>query len=64
MAMTNDSRKIRDISPPVDEHAAVFPGDTVYSQRLHFALSPDCPVNVNSITMSPHTGAHADAPMH
>ncbi len=64
MAMTNDSRKIWDISPPVDEHAAVFPGDTAYSQRLHFALSPDCPVNVNSITMSPHTGAHADAPMH
>ena len=42
----------------------MFPGDTAYSQRLHFALSPDCPVNVNSITLSPHTGAHADAPMH
>ena len=57
-------RKIWDISPPVDEQAAVFPGDTAYSQRPHFALSPDCPVNVNSITLSPHTGAHADAPMH
>ena len=57
-------RKIWDISPPVDEQAAVFPGDTTYSQRLHFALTPDCPVNVNSITLSPHTGAHADAPMH
>ncbi len=56
--------KIWDISPPVDELAAVFPGDTAYSQRLHFALTPDCPVNVNSITLSPHTGAHADAPMH
>ena len=63
-AMTNVPRKIRDISPPVDEHAAVYPGDTAYSQSLHFALSPDCPVNVNSITLSPHTGAHADAPMH
>lgn len=57
-------RKIWDISPPVDQHAAVFPGDTAYSQRLHFSLTPDCPVNVNSITLSPHTGAHADAPMH
>lgn len=64
MAMKNEQPKIWDISPAVDEHAAVFPGDTVYSQRLHFALSPDCPVNVNSITLSPHTGAHADAPMH
>ena len=56
--------KIWDISPAVDEHAEVFPGDTVYSQQLHFSLSPDCPVNVNCITLSPHTGAHADAPMH
>jgi arylformamidase len=56
--------RIWDISPPVDEHAAVFPGDAAYSQKLHFALSPDCPVNVNTLSFSPHTGAHADAPMH
>lgn len=57
-------KRIWDISPPVDEHAAVFPGDTRYSQRLHFALDANCPVNVHAITLSPHTGAHADAPMH
>ena len=57
-------KRIWDISPPIDENAAVFPGDTAYAQRLHFSLSPDCPVNVNSITLSPHTGAHADAPLH
>ena len=62
--MTKVLPKLWDISPPVDENAPVFPGDTAYSQRLHFALTPDCPVNVNSITLSPHTGAHADAPMH
>jgi len=56
--------KIWDISPPVDEQSAVFPGDTAYSQKLHFSLSPGCPVNVNSITLSPNTGAHADAPLH
>ena len=56
--------KIWDISPAVDEQAEVFPGDTAYSQQLHFSLSPDCPVNVNRITLSPHTGAHADAPLH
>jgi arylformamidase len=61
---TSTPRKIWDISPPVDENAAVFPGDTAYSQRLHFSLTPGCPVNVNSITLSPHTGAHADAPLH
>ena len=57
-------KKIWDISPPVDAQAAVFPGDTTYTQQLHFTLGPDCPVNVNAITLSPHTGAHADAPMH
>lgn len=57
-------KKIWDISPAIDTRAAVFPGDTTYSQRLHFALGPDCPVQVHAITLSPHTGAHADAPMH
>ena len=56
--------KIWDISPSVDERSEVFPGDTAYAQQLHFSLTPDCPVNVNRITLSPHTGAHADAPMH
>ena len=60
----SQSLRIWDVSPRVDEQAAVFPGDTVYSQRLHYSLTPDCPVNVNAITLSPHTGAHADAPMH
>ena len=53
--------KIRDISPAVEEQAAVFPGDTGCSQQLNFSLSADCPVNVNSITLSPHTSAHAHA---
>ena len=56
--------RIWDISPPVDEHSAVFPGDTAYSQRRHFSIAPGSPVNVNSLTLSPHTGAHADAPLH
>jgi arylformamidase len=62
--MTISKARIWDISPPVDEHSAVFPGDAAYAQKLHFALSPDCPVNVNTLSLSPHTGAHADAPMH
>ena len=56
--------KIWDISPAVDECSEVFPGDTAYSQQIHLSLSPDCPVNVNRISLSPHTGAHADAPLH
>jgi arylformamidase len=42
----------------------VFPGDARYRQRWNATLGPDGPVNVATLTLSPHTGAHADAPLH
>jgi arylformamidase len=57
-------KKIRDISPPISTHSPLFPGDTAYSQRWTAEIGPDCPVNLSAITMSPHIGAHADAPLH
>jgi arylformamidase len=56
--------RLWDISPPVYEGAPVFPGDTPYRQRWAATITPDCPVNVSEITLSPHVGAHADAPLH
>jgi arylformamidase len=53
-----------DISPPVAAGAPVFPGDTPYRQDWAAQIAPGCPVNVSSITLSPHVGAHADAPLH
>ncbi|HRN74642.1 arylformamidase [Ottowia sp.] len=53
-----------DISPPVHAGAPVFPGDTAYTQRWSARIGPGCPVNVSAITLSPHVGAHADAPLH
>ncbi|MET1116248.1 MAG: arylformamidase [Comamonas sp.] len=53
-----------DISPPIHNASPVFPGDTRYSQQWCATISPDCPVNVSAITLSPHIGAHADAPLH
>lgn len=53
-----------DISPPVHAASPVFPGDTAYEQRWSAEIGPGCPVNVSSVTMSPHIGAHADAPLH
>jgi arylformamidase len=58
------NQRIWDISPPVHEGAPVFPGDTPYRQRWAATLGPGCPVNVSEITLSPHVGAHADAPLH
>ncbi len=57
-------KKIWDISPPVDARSPVFPGDTPYSQTWAAQIAPGCPVNVSAITLSPHVGAHADAPLH
>ena len=53
-----------DISPPVHAGAPVFPGDTAYAQQWVASIGPGCPVNVSAITLSPHVGAHADAPLH
>ncbi len=57
-------KAIWDISPPVDAASPVFPGDTAYRQQWVAEIGPDCPVNVSAITLSPHVGAHADAPLH
>ena len=56
--------RLWDISPPVQPDAPVFPGDTPYQQRWSTRIGPGCPVNVSAITLSPHVGAHADAPLH
>jgi len=53
-----------DISPAVGPGTPVFPGDTPYAQEWSAIIGPGCPVNVGRITMSPHVGAHADAPLH
>ena len=56
--------RLWDISPPVHASSPVFPGDTAYVQRWGATLGPGCPVNVSALTLSPHVGAHADAPLH
>ena len=53
-----------DTPPPITPDSPLFPGDTAYSQRWTAQIGPGCPVNLSAITMSPHIGAHADAPLH
>jgi len=57
-------KRLWDISPPVSADSPAFPGDTPYRQQWTSTLTSDCPVNVSAITLSPHIGAHADAPLH
>jgi arylformamidase len=56
--------RLWDISPPVAPGSPVFPGDTPFGLRWAARIGPGCPVNVSTLTLSPHTGAHADAPLH
>ena len=57
-------RRLWDISPPLHEGSPVFPGDARFTQRWAATIGPGCPVSVSTLTLSPHTGAHADAPLH
>lgn len=56
--------RLWDISPTVSPDAPIFPGDEPYSLHWTARLGPGCPVNLSAMTMSPHVGAHADAPLH
>ncbi|MFY7975684.1 MAG: arylformamidase [Rubrivivax sp.] len=59
-----DALPLWDISPLLDAGSPVFPGDASYRQEWGARIGPGCPVNVSTLTLSPHTGAHADAPLH
>src|SRR5437773_12462510 len=57
-------KKLWDISPPIAPDSPLFPGDEPFSQAWTARIAPGCPVNLSAITLSPHIGAHADAPLH
>ncbi len=58
------SRRLWDISQPLRPGLPVWPGDTAFAQAGTWQMAQGSPVNVSAITMSTHSGAHADAPLH
>jgi arylformamidase len=56
--------RIWDISQPIRSGIPVWPGDTAFAAETTWSHGPGCPVQVSKITLSTHTGAHADAPLH
>jgi len=62
--MSAPAARLWDISPPVQPGSPVFPGDAEFSMTWPARIAPGCPVNVSTLHLSPHTGAHADAPLH
>lgn len=59
-----NSATIRDISVSVRDGTPEWPGDTPFSCRWTWAMAQGASVNVSAVTMSPHVGTHADAPLH
>jgi arylformamidase len=53
-----------DISPRVGTGAVVWPGDTPFALEVAWSPGSGDSVTVSKLTLSPHTGAHADAPLH
>lgn len=57
-------RRLWDISPALAPEIPVWPGDTAFEEARTWVLEGECPVNVSRFTLSTHTGAHTDAPLH
>jgi arylformamidase len=59
------ARTVWDISQALRPGLPVWPGDTPFTHRPHWAIGKDgSPVNVASFQTTTHAGTHADAPLH
>lgn len=56
--------KIFDISRPLFNGLAPWPGDTAFRFDLKWKMAEGATVNVGALTMGVHNGSHADAPFH
>jgi arylformamidase len=56
--------KIYDVTRTVNPDLAVWPGDTPFSAEVIMDMSEGASVNLTTLTLSSHTGTHADAPYH
>lgn len=59
-----EQRRLWDISQALRTSLPVWPGDTAFHQAETWQMDDGSPVNVSALTMSTHSGAHADAPLH
>lgn len=56
--------KIFDISRPLFNGLAPWPGDTPFHFELKWKMAAGASVNVGAVEMGVHNGTHADAPFH
>lgn len=53
-----------DISRTLNAAIAVWPGDTPFQMQPALTIAAGAAVNLTTLTLSAHTGSHADAPYH
>lgn len=53
-----------DISSPISENAAVWPGDVPLTRQWQSRFSEGANLDLSSVSTTVHIGAHADAPSH
>ena len=56
--------QIIDISHPLTNDLAPWPGDTPFHFELRWKMATGATVNVGAVQMGVHNGTHADAPFH
>lgn len=57
-------QKLWDITQRLRADLPVWPGDTAFEHKQTWAMDHGSPVNVSKLTLSTHSGTHADAPLH
>ncbi len=58
------AKRLYDISRTISPALAIWPGDTPFSFDFVLRKADGAAVNLTTLTLSPHTGSHADAPYH
>lgn len=61
---SSPDRRVIDISRPVGNGTACWPGDTPFAFKLSWTKAAGASVNVGGIACSVHTATHCDAPFH
>jgi arylformamidase len=56
--------RIYDISPPIGDALAVWPGDTPPRREVLLDMTRGDPITLSTLHATVHLGAHADAPSH
>jgi arylformamidase len=56
--------KYYDLSPPISQKLAVFPGDQAFERRVALSFANKNHLELSSILSTLHLGAHADGPSH